>query len=267
MGMVGFPAETFGSRLRQVRQERGVSLPEISRATKISVSALEALERDDLARLPGGIFSRALVRGYAKAVGLDPELTVQDFVAEVDRVEQEAADAAGEHEPVAEENTQKSRVWIAAAGGAIVLALMISSAVTWMRARPSEPAAPETVPAPVNRTVSEEPPAAALGPARPPAPTPTPTKSPVVNSPLTIDIVANARCWVRVVADGKPKVSRTMAAGDREQVPADRELQITVGDTGAFGWKINGKPAKSLGAPGGVRTIHVTAENYTTFLQ
>src|SRR5689334_14115665 len=140
--MVGSPTDTFGSRLRQVRQRRGVSLPEISRATKISVSALEALERDDLARLPGGIFSLALVRGYAKAVGLDPESTVQDFVAEVDKVDQ-AIQAATSHETVAAESAQKSRIWIAVAGGAIVLALMIWSVASWMRARPSEAVAPE----------------------------------------------------------------------------------------------------------------------------
>ena len=42
------------------------------------MSALEALERNDISRLPGGIFSRAFVRSYAIEVGLDPEATIQD---------------------------------------------------------------------------------------------------------------------------------------------------------------------------------------------
>src|SRR5262249_7898023 len=33
-------------------------------------------------RLPGGIFSRAFVRAYAHEVGLDPEETVEEFVAQ-----------------------------------------------------------------------------------------------------------------------------------------------------------------------------------------
>ena len=33
-------------------------------------------------RLPGGIFSRAFVRSYAIEVGLDPEATIQDFIAQ-----------------------------------------------------------------------------------------------------------------------------------------------------------------------------------------
>ena len=51
--------------MKRAREERGVSLRQIADATKISVSALEALERNDISRLPGGIFSRAFVRSYA----------------------------------------------------------------------------------------------------------------------------------------------------------------------------------------------------------
>src|SRR5579862_1382756 len=72
----------FGSRMRQTREQRGVSLRQIANATKISVSFLEALERNDIARLPGGIFSRAFVRSYAVEVGLDPEETIRDFIGQ-----------------------------------------------------------------------------------------------------------------------------------------------------------------------------------------
>jgi len=69
----------FGSRLRAAREARGVSLRDIAATTKISVLVLEALERNDASRLPGGLFSRAFVRAYAKEVGLDPEQTVREF--------------------------------------------------------------------------------------------------------------------------------------------------------------------------------------------
>src|SRR5438132_2101777 len=74
------PAGDFGTKLRAARERRGMSLRQIANATKISVSALEALERNDISRLPGGIFSRAFVRSYAVEVGLDPEATIQDFI-------------------------------------------------------------------------------------------------------------------------------------------------------------------------------------------
>ena len=67
----------FGSRMKRAREARGMSLREIAARTKISASALEALERNDIARLPGGIFGRGFVRAYAGEVGIYPEQTVR----------------------------------------------------------------------------------------------------------------------------------------------------------------------------------------------
>ena len=72
----------FGARMRQTREQKGVSLREIAEKTKIGISQLEALERNDISRLPGGIFSRAFVRSYAVEIGVDPEQTVRDFLAQ-----------------------------------------------------------------------------------------------------------------------------------------------------------------------------------------
>jgi cytoskeleton protein RodZ len=71
-----------GATLRRTRESRGISLQQIAAATKLSPSALEAIERDDLSRLPGGIFTRAFVRTYAKELGVDPEQTLQAFLAQ-----------------------------------------------------------------------------------------------------------------------------------------------------------------------------------------
>ena len=72
----------FGARMRLAREQRGVSLRQIADKTKIGISQLEALERNDISRLPGGIFSRAFVRSYAVEIGVDPEQTVRDFLAQ-----------------------------------------------------------------------------------------------------------------------------------------------------------------------------------------
>ena len=67
--------------MKRLREHRGITLREIADTTKLSVRTLEALERDDISRLPGGIFSRGLVRAYAEQIGADPESAVQDFIA------------------------------------------------------------------------------------------------------------------------------------------------------------------------------------------
>src|ERR1700676_892673 len=72
----------LGSRLRETRERKGITLRQIANATKISVGVLEALERNDISKLPGGIFGRAFVRNYAIEVGLDPEATIEDFMTQ-----------------------------------------------------------------------------------------------------------------------------------------------------------------------------------------
>jgi cytoskeletal protein RodZ len=79
----------LGSRLKQARLAKGVSLRQIEASTKISVGALEALEKDDYARLPGGIFARSFVRAYAGAVGLNPDDTVHEFLTEYEKFERD----------------------------------------------------------------------------------------------------------------------------------------------------------------------------------
>ena len=60
---------------------RGVSLEEIAFDTKISLRFLEAIEREDFKKLPGGIFGRSFVRTYARYLGLDEDRVLAEFQA------------------------------------------------------------------------------------------------------------------------------------------------------------------------------------------
>lgn len=75
------PLRAFGEGLREARERRGISLAAIAGTTKITRSLLEGLERGDCSRWPGGIYNRAYLRDYAKAVGLNPDEVVARFVA------------------------------------------------------------------------------------------------------------------------------------------------------------------------------------------
>ena len=72
------PMTGFGEYLRREREMRGVSLEEISAATRISIRFLQAIENEELAKLPGGIFTRSFVRTYARYLGLDEERVLAD---------------------------------------------------------------------------------------------------------------------------------------------------------------------------------------------
>lgn len=71
---------TFGTHLRQKRQERGISLEDISASTRVSVRYFRALEEDDFTALPGGVFNRGIVRGYARCLEMDEQDTVEAFM-------------------------------------------------------------------------------------------------------------------------------------------------------------------------------------------
>jgi hypothetical protein len=85
LAMCAWPARcamdpTFGARLRLQRERQQIALTTIADQTKIKLSLLEALERDDVSRWPRGIFRRSYVRTYARAIGLEPDSTVREFL-------------------------------------------------------------------------------------------------------------------------------------------------------------------------------------------
>ena len=71
--------ETFGPRLRAERERRGITLDTIASVTKVGSDLWEGLERNDFSRWPSGIFARAFVRDYARAIGLDSDEVVDEF--------------------------------------------------------------------------------------------------------------------------------------------------------------------------------------------
>jgi hypothetical protein len=72
--------ESFGTRLRLQRERQQIALPAIAEQTKIKLSLLEGLERDNVSHWPEGIFRRAFVRAYAQAIGLAPDVVVREFL-------------------------------------------------------------------------------------------------------------------------------------------------------------------------------------------
>ncbi|MGB7586441.1 MAG: helix-turn-helix transcriptional regulator, partial [Terriglobales bacterium] len=72
---------SFGVRLKQEREQRGITLEEISQSTKIGTRLLQALEQDHFDQLPGGIFNKGFIRAYARCLGLDEEQAIADYLA------------------------------------------------------------------------------------------------------------------------------------------------------------------------------------------
>lgn len=274
--------EQFGARLKAAREARGRSLRDIAGTTKISVAALDAVERNDFSKLPGGIFGRAFVRAYALEVGLDPDATVKDFIAEVELHERNAArkvrtpEVTREDQIFLERQRQAARLLRFAL---IALIVAIVAFAIW-RTRPLWSATPASAPAPVAsaapvRADYRPPPPATPRPSPAPAQSATPgvVAAPASSSPapadnrLTVEFDVSADCWVQVSADGLVVLQRVLKVGERQRFAADHEIALDIGNAGAFNWSVNGKPAKPLGKAGTHKQAHITLANVSDYWQ
>jgi cytoskeleton protein RodZ len=147
-----------GTKLQEARKRVGISLRQIADSTKVSINTLQALERNEFSRLPGGLFARGYVRSFAIEVGLDPEVTVAEFVEQspVDSVRDgyvgpkgaganEPVDAQPVEAPVPRPGWQNISTAVSFAATGILLAATAGYLVTTKRwsqsaARPSDTA-------------------------------------------------------------------------------------------------------------------------------
>jgi DnaJ-class molecular chaperone len=69
-----------GKDLKNVRESMGIELEEIFQVTKISPTALAAIEKDDVAHLPPKIYLISFLKSYAEALQLDPKQVVDGYI-------------------------------------------------------------------------------------------------------------------------------------------------------------------------------------------
>jgi cytoskeletal protein RodZ len=250
--------------LKQVRESKRVTLRQIANTTRIAMSALDAIERDDVKKLPGGIFARSFVRAYASELKLDVEQTVADFFAQFpDSVDTAAAPSV--------EQADGGRPWpvpTAIARG-VMLAIPTLALVGWMVFGGRGATSREEPPLASARIPAERPDAPAPAPARVvPDVVPAGGALPATAArAMTLHLTTRGECWVSIVADGREVVSRLMGPGEEEAVRAVSELRIKVGDAGVVGLRINGSALRSLGRPGQVVTVRVDATNLADLLE
>lgn len=274
----------FGGTLRSARERKGISLRHIANATKISVGALEALERNDFSRLPGGIFSRSFVRNYALEVGLDPDQTVADFLKEAGEsfepppaIAQEDAPLMDRQDPALDfrQSWRPTRVFGLRTWALILLFIVVPAAIYFV-GKAMKGAAPEAAqPAGASVAPQQQQPApqqtptpapgAPAGAAAAPASGPIPDLEP--GQTMRLVIAPTAECWVSLTVDGEVKLARLLSAGEREMHEVREGAVLRVGDAGAIAFTINGRPSKPIGERGVPETIRITRDNFKEFIQ
>ena len=252
--------DDFGGKLRQSRERRGISLRQIAASTKISAAALEALERNDISKLPGGIFSRAFVRSYAVEIGLDPDETVREFLARFDQepppTAQAIAAAVPEQERMYQEQQRKAARALVLGG--VTLVVIVGAAVFTLRNRGRQSPRATQIAA-----VPDAAPSSAAQPTLVPRPAAAPPelgapRGDTAAGPLELDIHPTSDCWVSLTVDGRKLFARMMKVGERESHTVQREAVVEIGNAGTFAYSVNGRAGRPVGDAGQVKTLTLT---------
>lgn len=90
---------SLGEKLRQAREDKGLTLSEVSEHTRISPLYLQSIENDDYKILPGGIFNKGFVKSYAKFVGINEQEALSDYANLIGQTETQTQEEAPRYKP------------------------------------------------------------------------------------------------------------------------------------------------------------------------
>lgn len=248
---------SFGEDLRREREIRGISLKEISDATKISKRFLESLERNDHKTLPAPVFTRGFVREYARYVGLNAEEMVNRYnfaAANDDRIEKPPVVAKYPQTPVRDISPKPPpkrgipSFFARTDANVIAVFLIVAAlagvaywAVQYKRKERERTDAANAVPivtTPATLTAVSSAPQAA---------------PPQDDSTLRLTLEATANSWVTLEADGKTILNTEVVPGEKHSFEAEQGFRFrTIGNAAGLTLTLNGTPIPPLGADGDV---------------
>ena len=271
---------TFGESLKRERELRGVTLEEISAATRIAARFLKAIENEDWDQLPGGVFNRGFVRAVSRYLGLDEENTVAEYTLAVgDRPSVPVWTGS----PPVVTPEQPWLAWIIVA--VVVLALLSGGwfgarrLVAWRAARRAAQTAAVSAASSPASTDAPQPSADAPAPANNVTASPdarnatsvapgTATDSASGSAPISpatdlmeLKIQAGKRTKVTIVADKDMVFDGTMKAGENHFFSAADHFQVTAKDAGVLHMELNGKTLAPIGPAGHAGKVTLTRDS------
>jgi cytoskeleton protein RodZ len=268
---------SVGASLRELRVRQGVSLEEVSRATRINPRYLEALEADNLGALPPPAFTRGFIRAYCQVLQSSADDALLLYHQQTGTPAPVAGPQSGEQRLDLQSRGRGpvlvSFVLVVVLGIALVgLTMLLQSGRETGGAVPVRQAVePSPAPEPAEETEGSRPPApaAAVTEARPSQPAAAPQPSAAVASPDKVSpdkatpaaataasyrLIARVSepTWIRVRMDDGRATEETIPAGEVREWVSKTPFVLTVGNAGGVLLELNGRPLPPLGARGAV---------------
>jgi cytoskeletal protein RodZ len=216
-----------GHDYKSVREEKGITLADIHRATKIPLRLLKAIEEKEFAELPEPTFARNLIRSYCRYISCDPSelLTLYEAYLSLKRP---VTPTTPTNTPQVSHKNLLSRCIL---GGAIFT--ILGAAVIFYILTEQPPPMPSTPP-----------------PSPPPA---APVEAPPTEKKeLQIKIIAQEDTWLRITADDESPLEVLLKPGEKIERTALNQLTVDIGNAGGIEVIFQGKSLGKLGKSGEV---------------
>lgn len=284
--------QEVGLTLRQQRERLGLTLEEAGSATHIRSRYLAALESAQMDQLPSLVHARGMLQNYAAFLGLDEDQVLLRFAEALQQRRLErTSKAQGLQQssaqpipPVSSPMLSWQRILspdlIIAIGFIVALlgftvwgALRISAAQSAKnQATPPSiaevlaqaPTSPTQLSSPTAETNLESPVGIPEVPgALETTPTETPSTAPI-NAPLQLNVVAQLRVWMRVVADDKIVFEGRTTPGQVYAFGARQRIEFSTGNGAGVRLIFNQSDLGTLGAMGEPVYQIFTAEGLLT---
>lgn len=269
---VSVPPETLGGSpgaiLRRCREFHGITLEEASETTKIGISYLKALEEDQIREFANQAYLKGFLRIYATYLGLNSD-DVARMYGKLFGIQGEKPDPA--LTSVVPPRQARRLIFLKKLlFPAFLLTVILITANFFKRppvplvrqpkpavvvAPPPQDAAVQVAQSSVrNRKVERDipPPKTERAPSEPPFPEKTITSKhpadPAKGFILKIKVTQNGSLTSTV--DGSESQQYELTIGDVIEWKAEKNITLELSNAGGVDIELNGKPYKSLGAPG-----------------
>jgi cytoskeleton protein RodZ len=244
-----------GEILRRTRNHYGQTLPQIESVLRIRASQLDALERGDIAQLPGRVYAIGFVRAYSEYLGLDGDKMVYLFKEQ--SVGRKAKPDLSFPVPASETKVPNLIIIAASIAGFLLVIGFASFLFLPDRVEPEIPPVPDAL---TTLKLSEAPAlvgdagavdAVEDGPSSSnPASTPAEPEKP--KNRIVLEIVDAS--WIEIKnADGAAILRQVLKAGDIYLVPDEPGLMLSTGNAGGIRVKVDGENLPPLGEAGAIR--------------
>lgn len=224
---------SVGTQLQQARQERKLSLSEVTRETKIQPWVLEALEGDRLQEMMSPVYVKGFLTTYARFLRLDSERLIALIRWPQPEPVQEELPPPPPRKPMAFKFKVKlppRPVMRRLAGAAAVAAAVVGIIIL----KPS-PAAPPAA-GPVAAKL-----ASVSGVANALKPSASPTLTLLATQPLELHVSAHRTTWIRVRADGKLLAQQRLPRGANERWLAKKQFELVISKPAQVDVTLNGQ--------------------------